>query len=111
MAFTTDLLQSLVPITQFNRGQASRIFDRLHSERQLIVLKNNQPSAVILSLEEYARLAEIEEDYSLLLEANRRLEENQEKPSLSFQTVLDDLGLSEADLEETEGMQINDLAD
>ena len=49
MAFTTDLLQSLVPITQFNRGQASRIFDRLHSERQLIVLKNNQPSAVILS--------------------------------------------------------------
>ena len=39
------------------------------------------------------------------------MEENQEKPSLSFQTVLDDLGLSEADLEETEGMQINDLAD
>ena len=68
-------------------------------------------SAVILSPEEYARLAEIEEDYTLLLEANRRLEENQEKPSLSFQTVLDDLGLSEADLEETEGMQINDLAD
>ena len=49
MALTTDLLQSLVSITQFNRGQASRIFDRLHSERQLIVLKNNQPSAVILS--------------------------------------------------------------
>ena len=62
MALTTDLLQSLVSITQFNRGQASRIFDRLHSERQLIVLKNNQPSAVILSPEEYARLAEIEED-------------------------------------------------
>ena len=111
MALTTDLLQSLVSITQFNRGQASRIFDRLHSERQLIVLKNNQPSAVILSPEEYARLAEIEEDYTLLLEANRRLEEIQENPSLSFQTVLDDLGLSEADLEETEGMQINDLAD
>ncbi|NBH33862.1 type II toxin-antitoxin system Phd/YefM family antitoxin [Clostridiaceae bacterium] len=111
MAFTTDLLQSLVPITQFNRGQASRIFDRLHSERQLIVLKNNQPSAIILSPEEYARLAEIEEDYTLLLEANKRLEENHEKPALSFQSVLDDFGLSEADLEETEDMPINDLAD
>lgn len=75
MALTADLLQSLIPITQFNRGQASRIFDRLHTERQLIVLKNNQPSAVILSPEEYARLAEIEEDYFLLLEADKRLEE------------------------------------
>lgn len=111
MAFTTDLLQSLVPITQFNRGQASRIFDRLRSERQLIVLKNNQPSAIILSPEEYARLAEIEEDYMLLLEANRRLEENNGKPTLSFQSVLEELGLTEADLEKTEDVQINDLAD
>ena len=111
MEFTTDLLPTLDPITPFNRGQASRIFDRLHSERQLIVLKNNQPSAVILSPEEYARLAEIEEDYTLLLEANKRLEENHEKPALSFQSVLDDFGLSEADLEETEDMPIDDLAD
>ena len=106
MAFTTDLLQSLVHITQFNRGQASRIFDRLHSERQLIVLKNNQPSAVILSPDEYARLAEIEEDYTLLLEANRRMEESQGKPALSYRSVMEDLGLSEADLEETEDIRI-----
>ena len=75
MALATDFLQSLVPISQFNKGQAAKIFDRLHSEKELIVLKNNQPSAVILSLEEYTRLTEIEEDYFLLLEANRRIEE------------------------------------
>ena len=69
MAITADLLQSLVPISQFNKGQAAKIFDRLHSERELIVLKNNQPSAIILSPEEYTRLTEIEEDYFLLLEA------------------------------------------
>lgn len=61
MALATDFLQSLVPISQFNKGQAAKIFDRLHSEKELIVLKNNQPSAVILSLEEYTRLTEIEE--------------------------------------------------
>jgi len=44
MTYTADILDSLVPITQFNRGQASRIFDRLHSENQLIVLKNTQPA-------------------------------------------------------------------
>ena len=76
MAIAADLLQSLVPISQFNKGQAAKIFDRLHSERELIVLKNNQPSAIILSPEEYTRLTEIEEDYFLLLEANKRMEDN-----------------------------------
>lgn len=106
MALTADLLQSLIPITQFNRGQASRIFDRLHTERQLIVLKNNQPSAVILSPEEYARLAEIEEDYFLLLEADKRLEESHGKSTFSFDEVMNDFGISETELEETEDVQI-----
>lgn len=64
MAIATNILQCLVPISQFNKGQASKIFDRLRSEKELIVLKNNQPSAIILSPEEYTRLTEIEEDYS-----------------------------------------------
>ena len=53
MAIATNILQCLIPISQFNKGQASKIFDRLHDEKELIVLKNNQPSAVILSPEEY----------------------------------------------------------
>lgn len=35
MALATDFLQSLVPISQFNKGQAAKIFDRLHSEKEL----------------------------------------------------------------------------
>ena len=76
MAIASDFLQSLVPISQFNKGQAAKIFDRLRSEKELIVLKNNQPSAIILSPEEYTRLTEIEENYFLLLEANKRLDDN-----------------------------------
>jgi len=106
MALTTDLLQSLVPITQFNRGQASRIFDRLHTERQLIVLKNNQPSAIILSPEEYTRLTEIEEDYLLLLEANRRLTEHADKKTIPMSTVMNRLGISDMELEDTEDIDI-----
>lgn len=66
MAINSDVLNSLVPITQFNKGQASRIFDRLRTERHLIVLKNNVPTAVILSPEEYERLCSIEENYRTL---------------------------------------------
>ena len=97
MAYTADILDSLVPITQFNRGQASRIFDRLHTESQLIVLKNNQPAAIILSPSEFQRLSEIEEDYTLLLEATRRLKEDSSSTS-SREEVMSELGISEADL-------------
>ena len=106
MAIAADLLQSLVPISQFNKGQAAKIFDRLHSEKELIVLKNNQPSAVILSLEEYTRLTEIEEDYFLLLEANRRIEENGDKKTVSLDSVMDHLGISKEELLEAEDVDI-----
>uniref|UniRef100_UPI0040567BF9 type II toxin-antitoxin system Phd/YefM family antitoxin n=1 Tax=Acetatifactor sp. TaxID=1872090 RepID=UPI0040567BF9 len=106
MAFSANLLQSLVPISQFNRGQASHIFDRLRTEKQLIVLKNNQPSAVILSPEEYARLTEIEENYLLLVEANRRLAENVSPKNIALDDVLTNLDITEKELEETEDVEI-----
>ena len=106
MAIAANLLQSLVPISQFNKGQAAKIFDRLHSERELIVLKNNQPSAIILSPEEYTRLTEIEEDYFLLLEANKRMEDNGNNKTLSFDSVMSNLGISEDELLDTEDVDI-----
>ena len=97
MAYTADILDSLVPITQFNRGQASRIFDRLHSKSRLIVLKNNQPAAIILSPSEFQRLSEIEEDYILLLEVTRRLKEDSSSTS-SREEVMSELNISESEL-------------
>lgn len=106
MAIATDILQSLVSISQFNKGQAAKIFDRLHSERELIVLKNNQPSAIILSPEEYTRLTEIEEDYFLLLEANKRIEENGDNKTISIDSVMNNLGISKEELIDAEDVDI-----
>jgi len=106
MATATNMLNCLVPITQFNKGQASRIFDRLRTEKQLVVLKNNAPSAVILSPDEYARLAEIEEYYALLLEANERLENNKDKNTISFNEAMNALNITEEDLDHAEDIII-----
>ena len=100
MPSATNIAKSLVPISQFSKGQASRIFDRLHSETQLIVLKNNQPTAFILSPVEYDRLTEIEEDYALLLEAYERLEKHENEPGISLSEVMEHLGITEDDLDE-----------
>ncbi len=100
MPSATNIAKSLVPISQFSKGQASRIFDRLHSETQLIVLKNNQPTAFILSPVEYDRLTEIEEDYALLLEAYERLEKHENEPGIPLSEVMEHLGITEDDLDE-----------
>lgn len=106
MANAANILQSLIPISQFSKGQAAKIFDRLRTEKELIVLKNNQPSAVILSPEEYTRLTEIEEDYMLLLEANARLEKSEDISAISFDKILHDLDITETELEEAEDIEI-----
>ncbi len=105
MPYAASVLNSLVPITQFNRGQASRIFDRLHTESQLVVLKNNQPAAVILSPAEFARLSEVEEDYLLLLEATRRLAETS-GPAISERELMKELGVTEEELDAAEEPEI-----
>ncbi len=94
------LFHNLIKVRQ------QRYLDLLHSEKELIVLKNNQPSAVILSPEEYTRLTEIEEDYFLLLEANRRIEENGDKKTVSLDSVMDHLGISKEELLDAEDADI-----
>ena len=106
MSIAYETLNSLVSITQFNKGQASKIFDRLSSEKQLIVLKNNVPSAVIISPDEYIRLSEIAEDYFLLTEAQERLKNNMGKKNLSFEEVMQNYGLTEEEIENAEDLEI-----
>ncbi len=56
-----NILNNLVSITMFNQGQASKIFSRLKEEKQIVVLKNNVPTAILLSPEEYDRLLSLTE--------------------------------------------------
>jgi PHD/YefM family antitoxin component YafN of YafNO toxin-antitoxin module len=74
MVIHADALESLVSITQFNKGQAAKIFGRLKTERQLIVLKNNTPAAVVLSPDEFVRMSEAAENLYLLQLADERLD-------------------------------------
>lgn len=106
MAIAAECLRSLVSISQFHKGQAAKIFDRLQSEGQIIVLKNSQPSAILLSPEEYTRLTEIEENYFLLLEANKRMKENVNNKTVSFDYVMNNLGISKDEILDVEDIDI-----
>lgn len=51
-------IKNLVPVTVFNQGQASKFFSRVKNGETIVVLKNNAPISVILSVEEYALMRE-----------------------------------------------------
>ncbi|MBQ2983131.1 MAG: type II toxin-antitoxin system Phd/YefM family antitoxin [Lachnospiraceae bacterium] len=58
----TDLLEfteRLVPISDFSQGKAGKVFnDVAKNDRDYIVLKNNQPIAVLVSVNEYRNMQE-----------------------------------------------------
>lgn len=101
-----DVLDRLVPITSFNKGHASRIFERAKSAGPLFVLKNNAPEAVIMSTEDYARMSEAEENYALLLEATERLAANAGRPGTPMAAVMAELGITGADLDAMEDVEL-----
>ena len=72
-------------------------FRESQSSSSILFYENNQPAAIILSPSEFQRLSEIEEDYTLLLEATRRLKEGSSSTS-SRKEVMSELEISETDL-------------
>lgn len=99
MALAADLIDNIVPISMFSRGGAAKAFAKATNSTPVIVVKNNEPIAVVNTPEEYAYLTEIEEDYLLLCEALTRLERAEDKPTYTFEEVNEMLGITQDDLD------------
>ncbi|MCM1386990.1 MAG: type II toxin-antitoxin system Phd/YefM family antitoxin [Bacillus sp. (in: Bacteria)] len=102
-----DLTERLVPISDFSQGKAGKIFrDVAENNNEYIILKNNQPAAVLLSVKEYRdtqekvskleKLLEKIENIRLLKLAESRLNSN----TSSFEEFINEQGLSIEELSE-----------
>ena len=66
MASVVSAITNTIPITQFNRGLAGKIFDDVKRNGAKVVMKNNTAECVLLSPEEYVRLMDEVNDARLL---------------------------------------------
>lgn len=96
-----EIMDAIVPITRFNRGEASRIFDEVSARGVKVVLKNNIAACVLVKPERYDEMVEALEDYALFFEAERRTRAAAADP-LSHAEVLKEFGIREKDLEDVE---------
>lgn len=99
------ILDNIVPITLFNRGQAGKIFGEVKNGSPKIVIKNNEPEAVIISPDEYKEIMERIENAELLALALER-EANDDGKRYSFEEVMAEMGITEADLDAMEDVEI-----
>lgn len=95
-----NIINSMVPISRFNKGEASKIFDEVTSSGTKIVIKNNRPACVLLSPAQYESLMEMLSDSLLYTEAEKRMATNNDSETLSYEAVMEELGITQKELDD-----------
>ena len=105
MNYAIDL-NSFIPVTRFNKGEAGKILDEVAYSGAKVIVKNNYPAAIMLSPESYESLLEkIEdaEDYAL---AVLRESSGDNKKTFSQEEVMKEFGITDKDLENAEEAEL-----
>jgi len=103
-AQAAETMRSMIPVSRFNKGEATKIFDEVTQSGIKIAIKNNKPACVLISLEKYEAMLEEMEDLQLMLEAEKRIAEGDSV--VSFQEILSKNDMTEADLKGWEDVEI-----
>lgn len=99
MKSVMSAITNTVPISQFNRGLAGKIFEDVKQSGAKVVMKNNAAECVLLSPVEYVRLIDELNDARLLALANGRLAEADPASFISEGEMRKKLGVKEEELD------------
>ena len=62
----TKMIHAFVPVSRFNRGEAGKIIEEVKTDGIRVIVKNNAPECVMLTVEEYDRLIKASERPKIL---------------------------------------------
>ena len=100
-----SVIENTIPISQFNRGLAGKIFEEVKRHGAKVVMKNNAPECVLLSPEEYIRLLDEVNDARLLATATQRMSSFNPTTVISQEQVDREFGFSPSDYEKTDSIE------
>lgn len=106
MVNIVSAIRNTIPITLFNRGLAGKIFEEVKQCGAKVVIKNNAAECVLLSPDEYVRLMDEVNDARLLTIATERLTNYNPATTLSEEEMNARLGVTNDDLADFEGVEI-----
>ena len=99
MQSVVSAINRTVPISQFNRGLAGQIFSDVKKTGPKVVMKNNEPEAVILPPNQYVELIDILNDYELLSIAVERMEHFDPSTLISEEEMDRELGITQEEFD------------
>lgn len=94
-----NIMNAIIPITRFNEGEAAKIFDEVETTGTKIVVKNDLPACVLVSPSQYEALMEMLSDYLLVIEAERRMTDNDDSENISHEEMMKELGITDSELD------------
>lgn len=106
MTMLSNAIKNTVSISLFNKGLAGKVFDEVKKTGAKLVIKNNNPEAVIMSPEEYINLVDELNDAKLLAEATIRMQNADLSKAIPREEVLKMLGITQAELDEMDDVEI-----
>ena len=95
----TSILKNAHPVSAFSQGKASSIFNSVGDGKPALVIKNNEPYRVVITLDDYLRYEELEEDLELLRMGLLRLARDNGSGRLTQEEVMDLFGMDRAALD------------
>lgn len=95
-------MESMVPISRFNKGEAGKIFEEVTKTGTKIVVKNNKPACVLIDPQKYTELMEMVEDFHLFVEVEKRLKLSTPSNFISHENLVKKLGIDRAELDDVD---------
>ena len=105
MQSVVSAINRTVPISQFNRGLAGKIFSEVKKNGPKVVMKNNEAEVVLLPPEQYVELMDILNDYELLSLAMERLEHDDPSTRISEEEMDHFLNITQEDLDRVDEVE------
>lgn len=105
MSSIRSIIENTVPISQFNRGLAGKIFEEVKRHGAKVVMKSNAPECVLISPEEYIRLLDEVNDARLLAVAAQRMSHFEPSTVISQEQVDREFGFSSSSLKDTDEVE------
>jgi PHD/YefM family antitoxin component YafN of YafNO toxin-antitoxin module len=105
MTSVISAITNTIPISNFNRGLAGKIFEEVKQTGAKVVMKNNTAECVLLSPDEYVRLMDEVNDAHLLTIASERMAHYNPDTVISYDEMNRRLGITDdalADYDEVE---------
>lgn len=98
MPSVLSAIEKTIPISQFNRGLAGKIFSDVKSSGSKVVMKNNSAEVVLVSPDEYVEIMDTINDYLLLTMSVERMSSYDPDTLISEEEMDTRLGITQEDL-------------